>query len=81
MEYRPAARRAPGNAGAVRLEPLRHRMLQADDPKRLRNCAARHCVLRFYDVSRAGRRRWCSMSLCGDRAKVRADYRRRAGEA
>lgn len=45
-------------------------MLARDVPARLRKCAA--CQLMFYDVSKAGRRRWCSMQLCGARAKARA---------
>jgi predicted RNA-binding Zn ribbon-like protein len=32
----------------------------------------------FYDESRAGSRRWCSMQRCGNRAKVRAHRQRAA---
>lgn len=39
--------------------------------ERLRICAAPDCSARFLDTSPAGRRRWCSMSGCGNRAKVR----------
>ncbi len=52
-------------------------LLAGDDPRRLRKCANPACRLMFYDVSKAGRRRWCSMRTCGGRAKVRAFYRRR----
>src|SRR5882724_11669967 len=52
-------------------------LLAGADPRRLRNCANPRCRLMFYDVSKAGRRRWCSMRTCGGRAKVRAFYRRR----
>ena len=38
---------------------------------RLRICAADDCSARFYDRSPAGRRRWCSMSTCGNTAKAR----------
>lgn len=47
-------------------------LLLHGDPGRLRKCANPECVLRFYDVSKAGRRRWCSMRTCGGRAKARA---------
>jgi len=47
------------------------------DPRRLRKCANPACRLMFYDTSKAGRRRWCSMQTCGGRAKVRAFYQRR----
>jgi predicted RNA-binding Zn ribbon-like protein len=37
---------------------------------RLRRCAAGNCPLVFVDTSRPGRRRWCSMERCGNRAKA-----------
>ncbi len=52
-------------------------LLASGDPRRLRKCANPVCRLMFYDVSKAGRRRWCSMQLCGARAKARTYYRRR----
>jgi predicted RNA-binding Zn ribbon-like protein len=44
--------------------------------KRLRSCERPGCVTMFLDVSRSGRRRWCSMQRCGNREKV-AVYRNR----
>jgi predicted RNA-binding Zn ribbon-like protein len=38
---------------------------------RFRICANDGCRWVFEDASRAGRRRWCDMSTCGNRAKVR----------
>lgn len=38
---------------------------------RIRVCASPTCSARFYDRSPAGRRRWCSMALCGNEAKAR----------
>lgn len=43
---------------------------------RLRICSNPDCGLLFYDVSRTKRRRWCSMSRCGNRSKVAAFSRR-----
>lgn len=40
------------------------------DPDRLRECAAPDCPLWFYDESKGGRRRWCSMARCGNRTKA-----------
>ena len=40
------------------------------DRNRVRRCGK--CVLHFYDTSKKGTRRWCSMRLCGNRAKVAA---------
>ncbi|NED12274.1 CGNR zinc finger domain-containing protein, partial [Streptomyces sp. SID9124] len=45
---------------------------------RLKACEAADCHWAYYDRSPAGRRRWCSMSVCGARAKMRT-YRARRG--
>jgi predicted RNA-binding Zn ribbon-like protein len=46
------------------------------DPSRIRRCAGPTCVLLFLDVSKSGRRRWCDMAVCGNRAKVAAHHAR-----
>jgi len=46
------------------------------DPDRVRRCANPACVLLFHDVSKAGRRRWCDMATCGNRAKAAAHLAR-----
>jgi predicted RNA-binding Zn ribbon-like protein len=38
--------------------------------ERIRICANDTCRWLFYDESRAGRRRWCDMATCGNRAKA-----------
>ena len=43
---------------------------------RLRQCADAGCGWMFLDRSRAGRRRWCRMVDCGNRAKARRHYQR-----
>lgn len=43
---------------------------------RLRACSGASCSIIFLDNSRAGQRRWCSMTSCGNKAKV-AEFRRR----
>lgn len=43
---------------------------------RLKACASDNCRWLYYDRSPAGRGRWCSMAVCGSRAKMRA-YRAR----
>lgn len=47
------------------------------DLRRVHRCANPACVLLFLDVSKAGRRRWCDMAVCGNRAKAAAHYARR----
>lgn len=39
--------------------------------QRLKACEAHDCLWVFYDRSPAGRGRWCSMAVCGSRAKMR----------
>lgn len=50
--------------------------LLATAPDRIRRCAHEACVLRFFDTSRNGTRRWCSMAACGNRAKASRHYAR-----
>jgi predicted RNA-binding Zn ribbon-like protein len=47
--------------------------------QRLKVCPGPHCGWVFYDHSRNGSGRWCSMKVCGGREKARAHYRRRRG--
>ena len=37
---------------------------------RVRRCAGPRCGRVFYDATRNGRRRWCDMATCGNRAKA-----------
>jgi predicted RNA-binding Zn ribbon-like protein len=48
---------------------------------RLRICANDGCRWVFQDTSRTGRRRWCSMASCGNRAKAARHRARRRAEA
>lgn len=41
----------------------------------IRQCQHPSCVLYFHDPT--GRRRWCSMAVCGNRAKARRHYVKR----
>lgn len=45
---------------------------------RLRKCEA--CVVHFFDTSKKGSRRWCSMNICGNRLKVAAYQRRKRND-
>jgi predicted RNA-binding Zn ribbon-like protein len=48
--------------------------------ERLRVCANETCQWVYFDTSRTGRRRWCDMATCGNRAKA-ARHRERRREA
>lgn len=53
-------------------------LLTDSDLRRVKQCPGLYCGWLFYDATKNGRRRWCEMSVCGNRAKQRA-YRRRHG--
>ena len=53
-------------------------IISEGEATRVRLCANPSCSLIFYDASRTHRRRWCSMSLCGNRHKVAAFARRQS---
>ena len=58
--------------------PLAHSaamLFSEADRNRVRKCG--QCVLHFYDTTKKGTRRWCSMQLCGNRLKVAAYVARR----
>jgi predicted RNA-binding Zn ribbon-like protein len=46
-------------------------LLVTGDPARIRQCQGAGCRRLFLDTSKAGRRRWCNMQTCGNRAKAR----------
>lgn len=50
-------------------------LLSEPENERIRQCEA--CVLHFFDTSKKGSRRWCSMNLCGNKLKVAAYQRRK----
>ena len=64
------------DALATLIEPV-VREIVSGRRDRLRMCANDTCRWVFFDESRTGRRRWCDMSTCGNRAKA-ARHRARA---
>ena len=52
-------------------------VLGGADLGRLRECVNPRCTRLFVDTSRAGNRRWCGMTECGNTAKVAAFRARR----
>jgi predicted RNA-binding Zn ribbon-like protein len=77
------------DAGRTALEPERrgvdgavatllgilHEAQRSGDWSRMKGC--RQCEYAFYDRSRNRSAAWCAMSICGNRTKNRAYYRRR----
>jgi predicted RNA-binding Zn ribbon-like protein len=51
-------------------------LLTSGDLPRVRRCASPTCAWLFLDRSRNGTRRWCDMTVCGNREKARRFHRR-----
>lgn len=51
------------------VESAAQSLIDGDLP-RVRRCADARCPRVFYDNTRNGRRRWCDMATCGNRAKA-----------
>jgi predicted RNA-binding Zn ribbon-like protein len=82
-DLRFAAAPAAGVAGALGVLLAIAAVAGADGSwSRLKVCPGEDCGWVFYDGSRNRSGRWCSMSVCGGRAKARSHYhRRRSTEA
>jgi len=52
-------------------------LLSEVELSRIRKCESESCIVHFYDTSKKGSRRWCSMNICGNKLKVAAYQRRR----
>jgi predicted RNA-binding Zn ribbon-like protein len=50
-------------------------LLADTETSRIRKCET--CVVHFFDSSKKGSRRWCSMNICGNKLKVAAYQRRK----
>jgi predicted RNA-binding Zn ribbon-like protein len=66
----PAARTPRGVLAMIAADAAE--LLGTDLRERLRICPGPGCRGRFLDDSPAGRRRWCSMAVCGNRNKAAA---------
>jgi len=60
----------PVDGAMSRLAESIARELLQGAPERLRICGNAQCRWVFADASRTGRKKWCDMSTCGNRAKV-----------
>jgi predicted RNA-binding Zn ribbon-like protein len=54
------------------------RLVATVPANRVRPCASSRCGAWFVDTSKGGRRRWCSMAVCGNREKAAAHRARSA---
>ncbi|MFC3676694.1 CGNR zinc finger domain-containing protein [Ferrovibrio xuzhouensis] len=69
------------SAPILRLAHAAAGLLASDRLPRVHVCGGPGCGWLFLDTSPSGRRRWCAMESCGNRAKAQRHYRRaKAGE-
>ncbi|MER7845999.1 ABATE domain-containing protein [Kitasatospora sp. NPDC096077] len=73
-------RPADATTALVRIAVDAAEILGGEDRRRLKICTGNGCSARYYDKSPGGRRRWCSMSGCGNRAKAAQHRQRTAAE-
>ena len=72
--------RADGVDGAIgRLLAVAFAAMLDGSWRRLKACPGHRCGWAFYDRSTNASATWCSMQVCGGRAKAGAYYRRRRG--
>ncbi len=71
----------PISGALARLSEAIARELTQEDKERLRICANGECRWVFHDNSPAGRRKWCDMSSCGNRAKAARHRERQKQQA
>lgn len=75
LQLGPAGRRPLDRALGALLAVAVRAMLDGSW-RRLKACPGDHCGWAFYDHSRNNSGRWCSMAVCGGRAKAKTHYRR-----
>jgi predicted RNA-binding Zn ribbon-like protein len=68
---------SPWDSARARLLWSAAELLTGPRRERVRQCDNPECRYLFLDASKAGNRRWCDMSSCGNRAKAHRHYRRR----
>ncbi len=49
-------------------------LLSSKQTEQIKKCSNPKCILMFLDTSRSRKRRWCSMEICGNRAKAANHY-------
>ena len=73
---------ATGRAPGELLQPIAEAaadLICHQDFRLIRSCEGSACTLVFLDRTKAHARRWCSMAVCGNRAKAAAHRARRDG--
>lgn len=78
------SRKPGGDAAGSLLGPVAEavaELLVGGDFALVKQCEHPDCILWFYDRTKAHKRRWCSMAVCGNRYKAAQFRKRSSGEA
>jgi len=54
-------------------------LIASTQSQQIKRCKNNECQLIFLDTSRSRKRQWCSMDVCGNRAKVATHYKKTMG--
>src|SRR5262249_51762969 len=77
FELRPTRRWHSADVLLIPIAEVLARFICSEDFTHVKACEGPTCTLLFADHTRGGARRWCSMALCGNRAKQAAHRQRR----
>ncbi|MFI5824752.1 CGNR zinc finger domain-containing protein [Streptomyces rishiriensis] len=77
----PAADLTPVRKALAGLAIAWSELVVTGEAARLKRCAEHACAWVFWDVSKNRSRRWCSMRVCGNRAKARRHSAKQAAAA
>lgn len=75
-----ASKKGPDQLLGLLAQPMAE-LLVSPRFSNVKNCEWPPCTLWFLDVSKNGKRRWCTMSVCGNRAKAAAHRARKKQKA
>ncbi|HYY30079.1 MAG TPA: CGNR zinc finger domain-containing protein [Chthoniobacterales bacterium] len=76
LEYRALRRWSTPNALLLPIAEAMAHLVCSEDFSLVKGCEGKTCTLLFLDRTHGHARRWCSMNICGNRAK-QAAYRQR----
>jgi predicted RNA-binding Zn ribbon-like protein len=77
LEWRPQGRWRSPETLLIPIAKAMAELVCSEDFSQVKACGGPACTLYFLDRTRGQARRWCSMAICGNRAK-QAAHRKRA---
>lgn len=81
LEYRALRRWSSPNALLLPIAEAMAHLVCSEDFSLVKGCEGKTCTLLFLDKTHGRARRWCSMNICGNRAKQAAHRQRLVGKS